>query len=101
MNVTAVSKYRIKGFTATPSVNIALTKNGMTVGAGGLVADSSGNILNAPLDIAGGQVIYAGTTPSSNQFIPLDIDVDPSETLYVSKNQASQVQINIYYDIIE
>jgi len=101
VQMVSVAKIRLRGFQATPSVNLALTKNGMGVGSGGLLADQAGNILNAPLDIAGGQIIFCGATSSTALFQPLNIIVETTERVFIIKNQNAQVQVNVYYDIVD
>lgn len=90
---------RITGFYGSTGVNIAITKNAMTVGAGGIIADALGNVLNAPLEISAGQVIYVGQLPSAQMIVTgLNIPVNAGETVYVSKNQANIVFVTLYFD---
>jgi hypothetical protein len=89
---------RIVGF-ASGATSVAITKNGMTVTGSGVIADAAGNALSAPVNVASGQIIFAGTLTVANSWFGFNVPLNVGEILYVSKNQASIQQVTLYFDL--
>ena len=88
---------RITGFWSSATTNVAITKNGMSIGAGQVITDHAGNVQNAPLDISAGNILFCGSAPTT-PVLGLNFPVHVEETLFVSKNTATVVPVIVYFD---